>query len=77
MLVPKGQLANEYKIRLKLGRPISSKDITPWKRIKQRKINAFEEANIKQKVLIEAYGKQKAPVETYGEQEAPIEAYIE
>ena len=27
--VPKGQLANEYKILLKRGRPIGSKDITP------------------------------------------------
>ena len=30
--VLEGQLANESKIRLKRGKPIDSKDITPWKR---------------------------------------------
>ena len=30
--VPERQLANEFQIRLKCGRPISSKDITPQNR---------------------------------------------
>ena len=64
-------------IRLKRGRLIRSKDITPQKRRTQRKIVAFEEANIKQKAPLEAYGEQKALIEAYGEQEALMEAYIE
>ena len=55
--VPERQLANESQIRLKCGRPIGSKDLTPRKRITQRKIIALEEANIKQKVPTKAYGK--------------------
>ena len=64
--VPEGQLANESQIRLKRGRRIDSKDLTPLNRRTQRKIGAPKEANIKQKAPIEAYGKQKAPVEAYG-----------
>ena len=75
--VPKGQLANEFKIRLKHGRPIGSKDITPRKKRTQRRINTPEEEHDKQKALIEAYDKQKAPKKVYGEQEAFVEAYIE
>ena len=30
--VPIGQLTNEFKILLKHGRPVGSKDVTPWKR---------------------------------------------
>ena len=37
--VPEEQLANESQIRLKYGRPISTKNITPRKRITQRKIS--------------------------------------
>ena len=40
--VPEGQLGNEYKIRLKRGRSISSKDITPRKRRTQRRIDTLE-----------------------------------
>ena len=74
--VPKGQLTNDSQIRLKCGRPIGSKELTPWKRT-QRKIGAPEEAYIKQKALIEAYGKRKALVETYDEQKTIAEAYSE
>ena len=42
-----GQLANESQIRLKRGRPIGSKDITPRKRRTQRRINTFEEVHDK------------------------------
>ena len=47
--VPREQLANESKIRLKRGKPICSKDITPLNRRKQRNNCASKEANIKQK----------------------------
>ena len=67
--VPEGQLANESQIRLKHGRPIGSKDITALKKRTQRKINAHEEANMKQKVPTKACGEQKAPIEAYNEQE--------
>ena len=67
--VPKGQLANEYKIRLKRGRHIGLKDITPQKRRTQRRIDTLEEVNDKQKAPIEAYDeKKKAPEEVYGEE---------
>ena len=65
--VLKGQLENEYQIRLKHGRPIGSKDITPRKRGTQMRIDTPEEV----------HDKQKAPEVVYGEQEALIEAYIE
>ena len=45
--VLKGQLAYESKIRLKRGRPIDSKDITPWNRRTQRRINILEEVHDK------------------------------
>ena len=54
--IPERQLANEFKIHLKCGRPIGSKDITPWKMRKLRKIGAPKEANIKQKASTKAYG---------------------
>ena len=38
-----------------------TKDITPQKKRKQRKISVLKEANIKQKALVEAYGEQKSP----------------
>ena len=59
--VPEGQLANEYKILLKLGRPICSKDIAPRKRRTQMRIDTLEEVHDKQKVPVEAFDKQKAP----------------
>ena len=62
-----GQLANESKICLKHGRPIDSKDITPWKRRTQMRIDTPKEAR----------DEQKAPEVVYGEQEALAEAYIE
>ena len=37
--VLEGQLSNESKIRLKRGRPIGSKDVTPWKRRTQMRID--------------------------------------
>ena len=72
-----GQLANEYKIHLKRGRPIDSKDITPWNRRTQMKIDSLEKVHDKQKAPVHTFDKQKAHVEAFGEQEALIEAYIE
>ena len=57
--VPKGQLPNESKMRLKSERPIDSKYITPRKRRTQKRIYTLEEVHDKQKVPIEAYNKQK------------------
>ena len=75
--VLEGQLVNEYKICLKRGKPIGSKDITPWKRRTQMRIDTLEEVHNKQKAPVKAYDKQKAPEVVYGEQEALVEAYIE
>ena len=69
MDVPKGQLVNESQIRLKSGRPIDSKYITPRKMRTQRKFGALEEANIKQKAPTEAYAEQEAPIEADNEQD--------
>ena len=41
--VPIGQLTNESKIRLKCGRPVGSKDVTPRKRRTQEKLDILEE----------------------------------
>ena len=41
--VPEGQLENESKIRLKRGRSIDSKDITPWKRRTHRRVDTLKE----------------------------------
>ena len=41
--VPIGQLTNEFKILLKHGRPVGSKDVTPWKRRTQEKLGTLEE----------------------------------
>ena len=71
------QLANEYKIRLKCGRPIGLKDITPQKRRTQMRIDTLKEVQCKQKAPVEAYDKQKAPEVVYCKQEALVEAYIE
>ena len=70
--VLEGQLVNEYKIRLKCGRPISSKDITPGKRRTGMRIDTPKEVHDKQKTPIETYDKQKAPEVIYGEQEALV-----
>ena len=67
IVVPKGQLTNESKKRLKPGRLIGSKDITPRKRRTQRRIDTPEEAHNKQKAQVEAYDKQKAPKVVYSE----------
>ena len=40
--VPVGQLTNEYKIRLKRGRPVDSKDVTPWNRTTQEKLGTLK-----------------------------------
>ena len=72
-----GKLANESKIRLKHGRPIGSKDITPRKMRTQRRIDTPEKVHDKQKALVEAKDKQKTPEEVYGEQKALTKAYIE
>ena len=42
--VPVGQLTNESKIRLKHGRPVGSKDVTPRKKRTQEKLSTLEEA---------------------------------
>ena len=75
--IPKGQLENKSKIHLKRGRPIGSKDITPWKRKTQMRIDTPEEVHDKQKAPVEAFDKHKALEVVYGEQEALVEAYIE
>ena len=72
--VLEGQLANESKIRLKRGRPIGSKDITPRNRRTQRRIDTPEEVYDKQKVPIKAYDKQKAPEEVRNKEIALEEA---
>ena len=42
--VPVGQLTNEFKIRLKRGRPVGSNDVTPRKRKTQEKLVPLKEA---------------------------------
>ena len=69
--VPEEQLANESKIRMKCGRLICSKDITPRKRITQMKIDTPKKVYDKQKAPVEVFGEQKALVETYIEQKTP------
>ncbi|WJZ98775.1 hypothetical protein VitviT2T_017282 [Vitis vinifera] len=83
--VPVGQLTNESKIRLKRGRPVGSKDVTPRKRRTQEKLSTLEEAikmtdqfKIDKSIALEeAQIMQKAPEEVHIEQEAPEEAHIE
>ena len=41
--VPVGQLTNESKIRLKRGRLVGSKDVTPQKRRTQEKLGTLKE----------------------------------
>ena len=40
--VPVGQLTNESKIRLKRGRPVGSKDVTPWKKKTHEKLSTLK-----------------------------------
>ena len=47
--VPEGQLTNESKIRLKHGRPIGSKDVTPQKRRIKMRIDTPKEVHDKKK----------------------------
>ena len=72
--VPKGQLVNESKICLKHKRPISSKDITPRKRITQMRVDTPKKLHDKQKASVEAFDKQKAPEVVYDEQEALVKS---
>ena len=44
-----GTLEKVHEIRLKRGRPIGSKDITPWKRRTQMSIGTPEEVHDKKK----------------------------
>ena len=64
--VPKGQLANESKIRLKRGRIDTPEEVHDKKRAP---IEAFD----KQKAPVEAFGEQKALIEAYIEQKTPEE----
>ena len=40
--VPIGQLTNESKIHLKCGRPVGSKDVTPWKKKTHEKLSTLK-----------------------------------
>ncbi|KAL6329106.1 hypothetical protein AAG906_007652 [Vitis piasezkii] len=83
-LIQRKQLTNESKIRLKCGRPVDSKDVTPRKRRTQEKLGTLEEAikmtdqfKIDKSIALEeAQIMQKAPKEAHIEQEAPEEAHI-
>ena len=75
------QLTNESKIRLKHGRPINSKDVTPQKRRTQGKLGTLErtitminQSKIDKFIALkEAQIKQKVPEEAHIEQEIPKE----
>ena len=63
--VLKGQLANEFKKRLKSGRPFGSKDTTPRKRRTQRhnvniEHNAYAKTYVEQGTLEEVHNKEVA-----------------
>ena len=83
--VPVRQLTNESKIRLKRGRPVGSKDVTPRKKRTQEKLSTLEEAIkmpdqfkiYKSIALKETQIIQKALEKAHIEQEAPKEAHIE
>ena len=83
--VPVGQLTNEYKIRLKHGRPVGSKNVTSRKRKTQEKLGTLKEAikmtdqfKINKSIALEkAQIVQKAPKEAHIEQEAHEEPHIE
>ena len=42
--VPAGQLTDKYKIHLKCGRPVGSKDVTPKKKKTQEKLDTLKYA---------------------------------
>ena len=77
-------LRNESKIRLKHGRLVRSKDVTPRKRRTQEKLGILEEAikmtdqfKIDKPITLEeAHIEQKVPEEEHIEQEAPKEAHV-
>ena len=83
--VPVIQLTNEFKIRLKRGGPVGSKDITPRKRRTQEKLGTLKEIikttdQFKIDKFIapkKAQTMQKALEETHIEQKAPKKAHIE
>ncbi|WJZ86250.1 hypothetical protein VitviT2T_005726 [Vitis vinifera] len=75
--VPVGQLTNESKIRLKRGRLVGSKDVTPQKKRTQEKLGTLEEAQIMQKAPEKVHIEQKAPEEAHIEQETPEDPHIE
>ena len=83
--VPIEQLTNESKIRLKRGRPVGSKDVTPRKRRTQEKLDTLEEVikmtdqfKIDKSIALEkAQIMQKAPKEAHIEQEALEDPHIE
>ena len=82
--VPVGQLTNESKIRLKRGRPVSSKDVTPRKRRTQEKLGTLEQTikmidqfKIDKSIAVEeAQIMQKAPEEAHIEQEVLEKAQV-
>ena len=74
--VLEGQLANKYKIRLKRGRPIGSKDITPGKRRTQKRIDTPKEVYDEQEAPAEAYIEQETPEKVRDKETAPEEAHV-
>ncbi|RVW79791.1 Retrovirus-related Pol polyprotein from transposon TNT 1-94 [Vitis vinifera] len=79
-----GQLTNESKIRLKRGRPIGSKNVTPRKKRTQEKLGhsrrdhqMMDQFKIDKSIALEeAQIMQKALEEAHIKQEAPEEAQI-
>ena len=74
--VPKGQKANESKTRLKHGRPIGSKDVTPRKRRTKAKENASTEEHDEQQTPEEAHIEQQTPEDVKNKQISPEEAKV-
>ena len=76
-----GQLTNEFKIRLKCGKPIGPNDVTPQKMRTQGKLGTLErtitminQSKIDKFIALkEAQIKQKVPEEAHIEQEIPKE----
>ena len=69
--VPKRQMVNESKKRLKLGRPFGSKDTTPQKRRTQR-----HNANIEHNAYAKAYIEQGTPEEVHNKEVTLEETHI-
>ena len=74
--VPEGQKANESKTRLKRGRPIGSKDVSPQKRRTKAKKNVPAEEHDEQRTPIEAHIEQQTHEEVKNEQTSPEEAKV-